>query len=708
MRTRPKSCDILDMFFNPQRVAIVGLSRSAMHSAVSVLTTLEDFGYQGEVYIINPNIEPSVEGRIYPDLESLPQGADLSIVSVPRAGVMKVLEDCVDTAIGAAIVITQGFADADEEGRRLQRQMVRLTETEDIRIIGPNTIGVTNAFHRFTSSFIEVHPDNRSVGQVSQSGLFMMGHSIVGNEPAGFCLSVDLGNACDVSMAEVIEYYGNDDRINVIECHLEGIEDGEEFVAVASRVSRQKPIIALKAGRTRAGSAAVASHSGAAAGENEVYQAAFRKAGLVSADSAEELRMLSKAFAIFTPPRGKRVAVMSFSGGGAILAIDAIENAGLTLATLGDDSREHIQALLPDWMTVDNPVDVWIPVSRDFHAAYPEILEKILADPGVDAVLCIYCSYTLPKYAAFDASRHLGALASKYPDKPVLGWSYGLDITGFTGLVEKEGPVMVFPSLDAATRTLAKLVDYRRYLEEADDIAAVPGPAATEIRVKEILGDAARSGRSYLFTEGFEILTEYGVPVADWRLARCEDELVAHADGVGYPVCLKVISDDVVHKSDAGGVRLGIRDRDALVAGYRGLRADVEAAVEGADIQGVVVQRMCGGGKEVMMGAKRDPVFGPCMILGAGGVYTEILDDYAFRLAPVGRAAAIEMIESLRYAKILAGPRGEPACDLAALVDILLKMSALVAVHQEIREIDLNPVSVDEHGAVVVDARIIV
>ncbi|MDX1513090.1 MAG: acetate--CoA ligase family protein [Gammaproteobacteria bacterium] len=699
----------LDRIFNPRSVAVIGLSRSAVGSPVSVLTTLEDFGYQGKIYIVNPNM-PQSEGHAYrvcATLDELPEPVDLAIVSVAREHVLDALEGCARNGIRAAIVITQGFADADEEGARLQEELVALVRRTGVRVLGPNTIGVSNAFGNFTSSFIEVHNEKTPVGIVSQSGLFMMGHILINNEPAGFSMSADLGNACDIGIVDVLDYYADEENIRVIQCHVEGIEDGRAFIDTASRVSREKPIVVLKAGKTSSGRAAVASHSGAAAGENEVYEAAFRKAGVVTANDAEELRLLSRAFVTYTPPQGKRVAIMSFSGGGAILAVDAIESAGLTLASLSESSREKLRKFFPDWMAVENPVDIWIPVSRDFHAAFPQVLDLILQDEGVDAVVCIYCSYTLPKYADFDSSLYIGEVAEKHPGKPVVCWSYGMDIAGFTKRVEKQGDVMVFRSLDEAATTLAKLADYGRARRRPARQASIPGFAPVGERTGGVLGRAKSDGRAYLFTEALEILEEHGLDVLKWRLATDETDLPAIADELGFPVAMKIVSSDIVHKSDSGGILLGIENGQALAESYHRLRDHVMRREPGADIDGVLVQRMAPEGKELMLGAKRDPAFGPCLLLGAGGIYTEILRDYAFRLVPVSEDEAYEMIAELKISKILEGVRGEPACHLASVVDAILRVSRLVAAHPEIREIDVNPLTVTERQAVVVDALII-
>lgn len=287
----------LERFFAPKKVVIVGLSRSAIGAPVSVLTTLNDYGYGGEIYVINPNMTAADSDgfNVCASLDALPQDIDLAVVSVAREHVQSVLAGCIAKGIKGAVVITQGFADAGEEGRRLQEDMLTLARANDLRILGPNTIGVADAFSCFTSSFIELANDKTPIGQVSQSGLFMMGHHLINNEPAGFCMSIDLGNASDIDLVDVLTYFGQSDRIKVIQCHVEGIVDGRAFVETASRVSKEKPIVLLKAGRSDTGQVAVASHSGAVAGENEMYDAAFRKAGIIPARNSEELRLLSKA-----------------------------------------------------------------------------------------------------------------------------------------------------------------------------------------------------------------------------------------------------------------------------------------------------------------------------------------------------------------------------------------------------------------------------
>ncbi len=697
----------LDAFFKPRSVAIIGLSRSAIDAPVSVLTTLKDFGYGGRIHVVNPSMK-GVDGiNVCSNLKELPEPVDLAVISVERSSVPGVLQECADNGIRSAIVITQGFADADDEGRRLQEKIAALSKETGLRILGPNTIGVANALECFTSSFIEVRRDNAPVGQVAQSGLFMMGHHLMGNDPAGYCLSIDLGNTCDIDFVDVLEYYEQDDNIRVIQCHAEAIEDGQAFVDAASRISASKPVIALKAGMTATGQAAVASHTGAAAGAAEVYRAAFGKAGVVPAEDAEELRLLTKAFVTYRPPKGRRVAVMSFSGGANILAADAIEKAGLSLANLSESTKSILRDLFPSWLGVDNPLDVWIPLSGNFQTAFPAILERLLGDEGVDGVFCIYCSYPRPKYDLFDSSAYIAALAGKHPEKPVMCWSYGVDIEGFTRDIEKDGTSMVFPSLDDAAKTFAKMADYAEHRHRRRRSGNPPSSDARDAGVEAVLDRASGSCQDYLFTEGLEILESCGLQLAPWRFAANADELAAKAKELSFPLCLKIVSPDIVHKTDSGGIKLGIQDGAGLLESYGQLTDDVLARVPDAGISGVLLQEMAASGIEVIIGAKRDPHFGPCVVFGAGGIYTEILEDYSIRLAPISEAEAYEMIEETKISRILNGFRGEPPRHIAGVVDALHRVSRLIFTQPRIKEIDLNPLIVGERETVVVDARII-
>jgi acyl-CoA synthetase (NDP forming) len=617
MAPRSGPREILDHVFRPRHVAVIGLSRGAVDSPVSILTTLRDYGYGGTVYIINPNMPPIDGYHVCPTIADLPEPVDLAVITVARAHVPGVLRDCAAKGIKAAIVITQGFADADEEGHRLQEEIVSFARSHGMRLLGPNTLGVSDATSGFTSSFIELHRDRTPIGQIAQSGLFMMGHHLINNEPAGFTIAADLGNSSDIGLVEVLDYFARQDNVSVLQVHLEGIVDGAGFLETAGRISREKPIVVLKAGRSETGRVAVASHSGAAAGENAVYQAAFRHSGVIPVSNAEELRMVSKAFVTYAPPRGRRVAVVSFSGGGAILAIDAIEGAGLTLASLSSATKAALRPHFPEWIGVENPVDIWIPVSRDFDTAFPAILDTVLADDGVDAVICIYCSYNLPKYDAFNSARHIGPIAARHPDKPILCWTYGLDITGFTRAIERDGNAMVFPSLEAASATLARLADYADVRARPARRPTVAPDGLDGARIAAILDAARDGGGAYLFTEALEILEAAGMPVAPWRLARDEGAIAAAGDAVGYPSCLKIVSSDIVHKSDSGGIRLGLADRAALLAGFHDMRAAIAVRAPDATIDGALVQRMAGKGQEVMLGARRDPVFGPVIVIGS-------------------------------------------------------------------------------------------
>jgi acetyltransferase len=699
--------NVLDAFMKPASIAIIGLSRSAIGSPVSIHTTLVDLGYPGRIHIVNPNMGAVPGASVCRTIPELPEPVDLAIISVERALVPGTLEACAARGIGAAIVITQGFADSDAVGAGLQAEMRAIVARTGMRIIGPNTVGVVNAAARFSSSFIEVAADDLPVGQVAQSGFLMMGHHLVTNEKAGFCMAVDLGNACDVSLADVLRHYEAEPAVSVIECHAEAIDDGVAFMDLARRITRQKPVVMLKAGRTEAGQAAVASHTGNVAGKARVAEAALRQSGVILAENAEELRLFSKSLATFGAMKGRRVGIMSFSGGGAVLAIDALDRAGLELATLSPATIARLKHLFPDWMEVTNPLDIWIPVARDLDTAFPLVMQALQDDEGVDAVLCIYCSYNLPKYARFDAAGHIRDLSAARRDKPVACWSYGQDIEGFTRRIEERRSAIVYPRLDDAARALAVLAGRAEQVARGAAAPAGGGPDLSAARraAGAILDRAAAAGTGYLFTEAFEILEAYGLPPVPWTVVRDDDAADPPAAGLRAPLCLKIDSPDILHKSDVGGVALGLGGGEALAQGICALRATVARNVPGARIRGVVVQEMAARGTEVMIGMMRDPSFGPCIVFGTGGIHAEITDDFAFRVAPLSRQEAREMIAETRVARLLAGARGARPADLDALADALVRVSRIAADHPAIREIDLNPVFAGPDGLHLVDAR---
>ena len=394
---------------------------------------------------------------------------------------------------------------------------------------------------------------------------------------------------------------------------------------------------------------------------------------------------------------------MSLSGCAAILAIDALEGAGLEIAELSESTIEGVGAFYPSWMKIDNPLDIWMAVSKDFHERYPRILELLMQDEQVDSVICIYPSFSLPKYAAYDSSRHIRDLSRAYPEKPILCWSYGLDVEGFSRNVEEDASCMVFPSLIDAANTLVKLTQYgeRRCINlDKPQTYSVDSSA-----VKDNLAKLKSADQDSVFTEAFEILQAYGIKVAGWQLLT--DGISALSEEMHYPLCMKIVASEFLHKSDFGGVILNIMNPQELADSYQRIIDSARAHNPSARVLGVLVQEMAPSGKEVMIGVKKDPVFGHCLVLGAGGIYTEPLNDYAFRLAPVSRRDAYEMIDEIAYSKILKGVRGEAPCKLEAIADILQRVSQIVCDHPEIMELDINPVIVNEREALTVDARII-
>ncbi|MBF97186.1 MAG: hypothetical protein CMJ13_08190 [Pelagibacterales bacterium] len=703
----PNERELLDLFFNPKSVAVIGLSRSAIGNPVSILTSLNDLNYEGEIFVVNPKMGHAPNATVVRDLFDIPKEVDLAVISVQREVVPKTLESCAIKGIKAAIIITQGFSDSDEIGLILQKEIDLIILKTGIRVLGPNTIGSVSASSGFTSSFIEVSPSKTPIGQVAQSGFLMMGHHIINNEKSGYFCSIDLGNSCDIGFIDVLKYYRALPHIKVIECHAESISEGRDFVSLAAQIVVEKPIVLLKAGKSEAGKAAVVSHTGAVAGQTKICEAALLQAGVILADSSEELRIISKTLATLNGMQGKRIGIISFSGGGAVLAIDAIEKFGLNIANLSKQTIAKIQPLFPKWMEVKNPLDVWIPVARDLDDAFPLLLETLLSDSNVDAVICIYCSYSMPKYSSYNSAKHISKISSKYKNKPVACWSYGHDIEGFTRKIEEEGLAIVYPSLDLAAKCLSIVAkSSNNDVNMPTDVSPILIDKLKLNKARKIIRVAQSNGRNYLFPEAFRVLELYDFNLVKWVEISPDEDIVYATSKLSSPLCLKINSPDLVHKTAGGGVMLGVGTEN-LKSSCKNLLAKFDAQFSIQKGVSIVVQEMKDQSFELMMGMVRDPSFGPCVVFGSGGVNTEILDDFSYRVAPLSLETTVEMIQETKISKILKNRLEDFDVILNNISNALMQMSLIALNHPEINEIDLNPIFLNNDELIVVDVRFI-
>jgi len=450
----------IEPFMNPRSVAVIGASRKTGRGSFNVIENMLDFGYRGKIYPVNPMAGEIAGIRAFPDVKEIKEPVDLAIINTPRKTIPPILKQCASQGIKSAVIIPQGFSDSDEKGNSLQLRLTEIAGETGIRLLGPNTLGVINAFSGFTSSFMPLKREIAPVGVVCQSGIFFVGSSLfTGIMGKG----IDLGNSCDLDFSDAVEYFGEDDDIEVIFLHIEGMNDGRRFLETAERVSRRKPIVSLKTARSEMGARAAASHSGSMVGSHEVFESAFRQTGIISTSDPEDILDFTKALLNLPPMKGNRVAIVTFTGAGGIILIDDMYDQGLEPARLSPYTITAIKDLSPSWMPIGNPVDIWPAVMKNsMDHVYSVALEAVLEDPNVDGVICIAIAPELPENSYLDATGTIRYIASKYREKPVVAWLYGPEQKTVSRKLERDGHVVSLPSLPRAVRTLGAL--YRRHL----------------------------------------------------------------------------------------------------------------------------------------------------------------------------------------------------------------------------------------------------
>jgi len=691
----------LQPFFHPTGIAVVGASQDPVKLGFGVARNLLHSAYAGAVHLVNPRGGDLMGRPAHRELASVPDPVDLAILVVPAAAVPDALRACGARGIRAAIIASGGFREVGAEGAALEVECARIARDLGIRLLGPNCIGLIDTHLPLDTTFLAPPaPTPGDVAFISHSGA-MCAAVIDWASGQGFGLSrlVSLGNQVDLCESDVLAPVANDAHTKVLTLYLEGVRHGRRFVEQAGLVTRDKPVIALKVGRGAAGQRAVASHTGALAGQDVAYDAAFRRAGVMRADTTEEMFDWARTLAWAPLPRRRDIAVLTNAGGPGVVAADAIEALGLPLASLSDVTMARLRVVLPAAASVHNPVDM---LASAGAREYAECLAALLADDAVGGVMAI-----MPPPPTHSAESVCEALAPiiRASAKPVVVALMGDRLIRRASDVLRAAHIPDFRFPERAASALAALVHH------AEHVAA---PAAeperfTDVRPAEarVVLDTAPDG--FLAPDDVaRVLGAYGIDVPRLVLAVTPDDAANVATRLGYPVALKVASSDIPHKSDVGGVLLGLADADAVRMGHATMLANARRAHPGALIDGVHVQRMLPEGQEVIVGAVQDPQFGALVMFGAGGTEVEGLKDVSFALAPLPRAEADAMIDRTWAGRKLRGFRNVPPADRTATVDALLRLGQLVADHPDIAEAEINPLRVrpDGEGAVVVDVRL--
>lgn len=679
--------------FAPHSIAVIGASRRPGQLGRAIVHNLQSSGFIGSLYVVNPHAA-EVEGiRAHASLRDIPEPVELAIIAVPADLVESALDDCIAVGVAAVVVITAGFGEVGEEGKKREAALLEKIRRAGIRMVGPNCMGVINTDPkvRMHGTFSAIFPPAGNVAMSSQSGA--LGLAVLDYARSlniGFSTFVSVGNKADVSGNDLIQYWAEDPNTDVILLYLESFGNPRKFGEIARRVGRTKPIVAVKAGRSQAGARAASSHTGALATSDAIVDDLFRQAGIIRTGTLEEMFDVAALLANQPLPKGRRVAILTNAGGPGILAADACEANGLELAQLGDHTVTSLRSFLPAAASVGNPVDMIASASPD---QYRRSLELLLADPAIDAVVVIYIP-VLPTDAPDVAAAIRGGAAASQ-DKTILA-----TFMSSAGVPAPLAPVPSFAFPERAVNALALATKYAEW-------RATPAGAHVDYKLDTaqlrsiIDASCAQGGRWLDPLEVSGVLRAAGIGAPATLFATSSDEAMEAAMSLGFPVALKAYGPNLLHKSDVGGVRLGLAHEYAVVTAFEELVASLGDAMTGA-----VIQPMIAGGVEMMLGATDQQSFGHVIACGAGGTLVELLGDVAFRVHPLTDRDAREMLDEIRCSKLLCGYRGKPAADADALRESILRLSALLDVCPEIREIDLNPLKVLEHGVSAIDARI--
>lgn len=710
-RDRVATTASLRPFFLPRSVAVLGASRNPANIGARILAAITKAGFKGPVYPINRNASSIGSLPAYPSLRDLPVSPELVVIAVPRDAVLDSIDDCAARGVRAVIVITAGFAEIGPEGRELQRKLLEKVRGCGMRMVGPNCLGLLNTDPavRLNASFAPQFPSRGNVAFCSQSGA--LGLAIISQtrkRQLGISSFISVGNKADVSGNDLLQYWDEDKQTDVILLYLESFGNPRRFARIAQRVSRHKPIVVVKAGRTAAGHRAASSHTAALAAADVAVDALFLQTGVIRAETLDEMFDLAAALSHQPLPPGSRVGIITNAGGLGILCADECEAAGLTVQELGESTRNLLREFLPMTASVTNPVDM---IASASAADFRKAVEILLSAEEVDSLIVLTIDVALVDMTAIAAAVHAGAAAARLrggTGKPVftclMDGEKARHVTGASG---ERFPDYEFP--ESAARVLGKLARYSEWRRRPEDVI-LDFDDIQPATARGICQQALETfGEGWLSAEDArKVLSAFALPMPPGSVCRTAEEAIKVAEELGFPVAVKLASRTIIHKSDIGGVRLALKDAQAVREAFEAMCARLTREQKLDAMDGVLVQPMVPSGVELMVGVTQDPLFGPLLAFGLGGIHVEILKDVCFRVTPITARDAGEMVRSIRGYRLLQGYRGHPAADIAAVENVLLRIARLVEEVPEISELDLNPIIAlpPGQGCLIIDTRI--
>ena len=694
------------VFLSPKSIAVIGASDKEGSVGRAITSNIMN-GYRGTVYPISPSRDKVFDQKAYKSVLDVPNEIDLAVIITKNTVVPIVLEECGKKKIQGAVVITAGFKEVDEEGKKLEQQLKDISKKYNIRIIGPNCLGVMNLDPQtmMNSTFLKITPKSGEIALVSQSGAICA--ALVEDASAqgiGFSAVVSMGNKADMTEIDILKMLADHEQTKVIVMYLEDMGNGQEFLKVCKQITKKntikKPVLVLKSGRSPEGAKAAMSHTGALMGSDEIYDALLRQSGAIRVDTMEELFDYATAFSKQPLPLDGDLVIVSNAGGPAIISTDSCSKLGIKMAKI-EEIRSKIDAVIPPWGSSRNPVD--IVGDADFNR-FENVLNEVLQHKNVGSVISMCTpSATLD----YDKLAEVIVKMSKKYKKTMLASLMGLD----EGITNREilaaGDVPYYTYAEGSIRALNAMLRFVDWIKTPD--GNITKFEVDKNKAKSVFDKVKSEGRTNLLEdEGREILDAYGFPLPNSALAATEDEAVDAANKVGYPIVMKIASPQIVHKSDAGGVKVNLINDDEVRNGFKTIMENAKKYDSNAEIKGVLIVEMVKGGKEMIIGSKLEPGMGPVVMLGMGGIYVEILKDVTFRLAPLTDQEANDMISSIKTKKLLDGVRGEKPSDINKLAECIQRLSQLVTDFTEIKELDMNPVLVMEQdqGCKILDVRI--
>lgn len=697
---------MLESLFKPKSIAVIGASRTKGTIGRDVLHNLLEYEFNGKVFPVNPSAQVIHSIKCFKSVLDIPDQIDLAIIIVRKELVLKVVQECGQKGVKGLVIISAGFKEVGDKGIKREQEVLAVTRKYGMRMIGPNCMGIINTESgvKMDATFAPIYPLKGSVGFISQSGA--LGVAILEYARRiglGFSVFASVGNMADVSTREILEYCQRDPQTKNILLYLEKFSEPREFTRIARMISKKKPIIAVKSGRTIAGARAAVSHTGSLAALDIAVDALFEQCGVIRVSSIEELFDLALAFTHQPLPQGNRIAIMTNAGGPGILATDACINSGLQIPKLSGRTKKLIRDKLPEDASAENPIDMLPSAGPD---QYESILRILIEDKEIDAVIVIFVPPVVIN--ALEVAHRIARISAT-SSKPILGCLMGFDIKGseFETMEKSRIPVYTFP--ESAVNAISAMTKHAQWVKKPD--GTIKEFKIDKNSVTKIIQKAAKENRSYISgSDAKTIISAYGIPVAASQVVTSMEETLSAAEEIGYPIVMKVNTPAIPHKSDVGGVALDIRNEAEAIKAYRKIQESIKKT--GMDMKSfsLMIQEMVKGGKDTIMGMSLDPAFGPLMMFGLGGIYVEVMKDVTFRIHPLTDLDAREMVTSIKGYSLLQGVRGDKPVDIDFLVECLQRLSQLVSDFHEIVEFDINPfvACAKGKGSKAVDLRIVI